>query len=402
MRVKSKIKYKKNTQYLLLLLLVSALILLKTWRGLLLQTEQEGGVWNVIQVFLVGTGVICLLSKSKPFLSFPFIKVYIAFFLYIWFFSAIWYFSDYSSINRLFRFIVVPYGLMSLLTVFTVGLKGNIRQYVWVLLATYLILFYIMFTKWSSYNLSIIDSNGAVADVYYLIGLLPIVLLYIPQKYKIIPFLLAFIVAVMSSKRGALIATIVMLIVYFLIGTGKSGEKRNIILRVFAVAAALVVAYIVVMYFVERYNLSIFDRIEKLEDDGGSGRSDRWALIIHDYTSNTNILNLLFGNGTGSVIDLTGGHAHNDFLEFLYEYGIVAFILYILFDLLLIKETIRMYRKRYIYAKEFACSVSVAICMSLFSFYAVDCTHITSCSICQGLILADWYKFKKGIQILKQ
>ena len=111
---------------------------------------------------------------------------------------------------------------------------------------------------------------------------------------------------------------------------------------------------------------------------------------------------MLFGNGNGSIGELVGGHAHNDFLEFLYEYGLFAFVLYVVFYILLIKETIKMYKHGYVYAKEFTCSVVVALCMSMFSFYAIDCTHITSSSICQGLILADWYKFKMNGYLLQQ
>ena len=105
---------------------------------------------------------------------------------------------------------------------------------------------------------------------------------------------------------------------------------------------------------------------------------------------------MLFGHGSGAVTKLVGGHAHNDYFEFLYDYGLFAFGFYVLFYVLLLKEVIMMYRRKYVYTREFLCSVIVALCMSIFSFYAVDCTHITSSSICQGLILADWYRYRKG------
>ena len=390
-----RVRYKKNILYLLLLLLLAALILLKVWRGLLYRTEEQGGIWNVIQVFLVGTGLLCLLSKSRTFMSIPCIRVYVLFFMYIWFLSLFPFLGKTMTLPRVFYFLVIPYGAMSLLTVYSVGYKADIHQYPWVLGITFLVLFYIMFTKWRAYNLSIIDSNGAVADVYYLVGLLPIILLYTPQKIKTIPFLLAFVVAVMSSKRGALVAVVIMLIVYFFLsGTNKTGKKRNVIIRIVVLSIVLFVIYVVVMRLVGLYDLSIFDRMDKLEEDGGSGRATRWKIIIRHFTTYSTILEMLFGNGHGTIGELVGGNAHNDFLEFLYEYGLFAFVLYVLFYVLLIKETFKMYKHGYPYAREFTCSVSVAICMSMFSFYAVDCTHITSSSICQGLILADWYKYK--------
>ena len=390
-----RLRYKKNIVYLLLLLLLAVLIILKVRRGLLVNTEQQGGIWNVIQAFLVGTGVLCLFSKTRTFMSLPCIRIYILFFMYIWFLSIFPFLGKNFTLARVFRFLVIPYGVMSLLTVYTVSYKADIRQYSWVLGTTFLVLFYIMFTKWRAYNLDIIDSNGATADVYYLIGLLPLMLLYTPQKYKMVPFLLAFVVAVMSSKRGALVAMVFMLVIYFFFsGTNRKGKKRNVVLRIIVLSFALMVIYFVVMRLVGQYDLNIFDRMEKLEDDGGSGRSRRWAIILNYFTSQSNILQMLFGHGDGSVMELIGGHAHNDFVEFLYDYGLFAFVLYVAVFWLLIKETRSMFRHGYAYAREFACSISVAICMAMFSFYAVDCTHITSSSICQGLILADWYKYK--------
>lgn len=390
-----RVKYQRNIGYLLLLLLGAALILLKVWRGLLFHTDQQGGIWNIIQVFFVGTGVLCLFSKTKTFMSLPCIRVYVWFFLYVWFLSLFTFLGGKFDIPHIFGFLVVPYGVMILLTFYTVGYKANIRQYSWVLGITFLVLFYIMFTKWRAYNLFIIDSNGATADVYYLVGLLPIALLYTPQKFKIVPFLLAFIVVVMSSKRGALVAMALMLVVYFFFtGRQRNGKRSSVVIRVVLFLFAIAIVYYVVMRMVGAYDLNIFDRMEKLEDDGGSGRADRWGIIINAYSNNSNFFQLLFGHGKGSVIKLVGGHAHNDFFEFLYEYGLFAFIFYVAFYVLLFKEIVRMYKMKYVYAREFACSVVVALCMSMFSFYAVDCTHITSSSICQGLILADWYKYK--------
>lgn len=390
-----RIKYQRNIKYLLLLLLAAVLVLLKVWRGLLYQTEQQGGIWNVIQVFLVGTGVLCLFSKSKTFMSLQCIKTYVLFSLYIWFLSLFSFLGGIIDINRIFRFLVIPYGVMSLLTFYTVGYKANIRQYPWVLGITFLVLFYWMFTKWSAFNLAIIDSNGAIADVYYLVGLLPIALLYTPQKLKIVPFLLAFIVVVMSSKRGALVAMVLMLIVYFFFtGSKSNGKRSNIVIRVIVFSFAMVLVYYVVMRMVGQYDLNIFERMEKLEDDGGSGRAERWSAILNAFSVDSSMIQMLFGHGDGAVIKIVGGHAHNDFLEFLYDYGLFAFFLYVAFYVFLIIEVLRMYKRKYVYAREFACSVIVALCMSMFSFYAVDCTHITSSSICQGLILADWYKYK--------
>lgn len=392
-----RVKYQKNIPYLLLLLLAAALLLLKVWRGLIYHTEEQGGIWNIIQVILVGTGILCLFSKSKSFSALPCIKAYIVFFLYIWFLALFPFLGKTFDIPHVFRFLVIPYGVMSLLTFYTVGYKANILQYPWVLGITFIVLVYWMFTKWRAYNLAIIDSNGAVADVYYLVGLLPLILLYTPQKLKIIPFIMALIVVIMSGKRGALVAMFLMIVFYFFFsGTNNKGKSSNMVWRVVVFLLVMVIVSYIVINVVGLYDLKILYRMEKLEYDGGSGRASRWGFILNAFCFHSDAFQMLFGHGSGAVIKLVGGHAHNDYFEFLYDYGIFAFGFYVLFYVLLIKEFIMMYRRKYVYSREFLCSVIVALCMSIFSFYAVDCTHITSSSICQGLILADWYKIRKG------
>ena len=103
------------------------------------------------------------------------------------------------------------------------------------------------------------------------------------------------------------------------------------------------------------------------------------------------------GHGYGSACDQLGGHVHNDFLEFFYNYGIAAFVLYISFFVSMVKECVMMYRAQFIYAREFMVAVVVSLFLAMFSFYAIDCTHITCCSVSLGLILAEWYKFQKRI-----
>ena len=389
--------YEKRITYLLLLILAAAFLVLKVRRGVV-DTEEKGGIWNVIQVFWVVLGIYYLFKQSKAFLSINCAKIFMVFSMYIWFLSIVFALStEVLYPSRIFRLIVVPYGAMVMLVYFAVSYKANIKQYPIILSIAFLIISIILFITWRSFNLALLDENGTVADVYYVVGLLPIILLYTPKKLKLLPFIIAFMVVLLSSKRGALVTLIPMLIIYFFFtGTDDKGNLKQMVTRFFSFAVIFFLVYCFVMIFVGQYDLNMFNRMERLEEDGGSGRLNRWLTILSMYSIDSNFFQLILGHGNGTIGNEIGGHAHNDFLEFLYEYGIIALFLYIVYFKALIHEVIQMYKYKYKYAREFACSVVVALCMSMVSFYAVDCTHITVSSICQGLLLADWYKFKSN------
>lgn len=380
--------------YFVLLIIGAVFIVLKTIRGFS-DTEEHGGLWNYIQLFYIGIGTLILLSKEKNYRSLNCIKLYIIFFLYVWLCALFPFLYSRMLINQVFNVLTVPYGIMVLLVYFTIGYRNNIKQFPFILIICYLVISFILFTAMRLYRVDE-GEQGAIADVYYIVGLLPLILLYMPQRYKMIPFLIAFMCVVMTGKRAAFIAMSLILLIYFFLPYSKKGKRINLFLRIIVLSIVLVITYYVVMRLVGRFHLNIFDRLENMESDGGSGRMNRWERIAGILGSDTSFLQLLFGHGTGSVKAAVGGHAHNDFFEFFFDYGFVSMVLYILFFISIFREGLKMYRHNYPYAREFMCSVAVAFCLAMFSFYAIDCTHITSSSICLGLLLSDWQKYKEN------
>lgn len=381
--------------YFIFLLLAAAFLIMKMLRGFS-GSEEAGGIWNIIQLLYIASGVFVLFSKERTFKSFRCVRLYLVFFIYIWFLSLFSFLYSSMTVSQIFNFVTVPYGVLVLVLYYSLGQKVDIKQYWWLLMVTFYVITAILFFAMRNFRL-LSGDQGALADVYYVVTLLPLVLLYTPKRFKLIPLIVAFIVVAMTGKRGAFIAMGLIMVIYFLIPYAENGQKRktaNPIVRLIVFAVVFVLLWFVINKAVGLFNLNIFDRLDTMEEDGGSGRMSRWTLLLNLLGNETSVLELLVGHGTGAVVRTIGGHAHNDMLEFFYDYGIFAFLLYILFFVSIIREGVRMYRRKYPYAREFMCSVGIALCMSLYSFYAIDCTHITASSICFGLILADWYKFK--------
>lgn len=378
-----------NKSYFILLLSLAAYLILKMQRGFS-STEVEGGIWNIIQMLYVLGGLFVLFSKDKTYLSFKFIKYYLHFFMLIWVLSFfVIAFGDFSASN-VFHLLTVPYGVMCILPFYYFARKSDIRKYPYILYLAFVVISYIMVTSLGQYYRTANGEEGALADLYYILGLLPIIFIYTPSKYRIIPFLVSCAAVMMSGKRTGFIALISILILYFL-PSGKGSKSfivRLLVLIVIGFTSAILISKLTGMY-----DLKMFERLYSLDDDGGSGRSDMWMAVLKAIEEEQDVLPLIVGHGYHSSFKLVGGHVHNDFLEFFYDFGIIALIYYICFYYMIIKECIIMYKCKFDYAKEFMVAIIISLFLSMFSWYAVECTHITCCSACIGLILAEWYKF---------
>ena len=381
--------------YFIFLLLAAIFVITKMRRGFS-GSEEAGGIWNVIQLLYVASGVVVLFSKEKTYKTFRCVRLYLGFSFYIWFLSLFPFLFSSMRVSQIFNFATVPYGVMVLILYYAVGRKAEIKQYWWVLMVAFYIIAAILFFAMRDFRV-LSGDQGALADVYYVVTLLPLIMLYTSQKLKLVPFVVAFVVVAMTGKRGAFIAMGLIMVVYFLIPYAENGKNRktaNPLLRLIVFAAVFALLWFVINKVVGLFNLNIFERLDQMEEDGGSGRMTRWTLLTSLFGNESTIFEMLFGHGSGAAVGIIGGHAHNDFLEFFFDYGLFAGLLYVLFFVSIIREGIKMYKWKYPYAREVMCSVVIALCLSMFSFYAIDCTHITTSSICFGLILADWYKFK--------
>jgi len=115
-------------------------------------------------------------------------------------------------------------------------------------------------------------------------------------------------------------------------------------------------------------NNILFSRLQRLGQDGGSGRISIYEEIFNSLESSS-FFQLLFGHGYNSVIKITTEEvtAHNDFLEILYNYGIFAFFIYLLIHYQLLKKTIYCLKKRNTYAFSMTYTYVIFIILSSIS-----------------------------------
>lgn len=126
---------------------------------------------------------------------------------------------------------------------------------------------------------------------------------------------------VISMKRSAVIIAILTLLFYFW------AKGRNL-KRSMSTLALLIVGYFLLSIYYSDYLLVIEDRMEMMSSDEGSGRLPIYEMVWR-HISNFDIGDVIIGRGFGSITQTGFSNAHNDFLQMLYEYGIIGLVFYI-------------------------------------------------------------------------
>lgn len=119
------------------------------------------------------------------------------------------------------------------------------------------------------------------------------------------------------------------------------------------------------LFVAQSFQLEILERFLSLSQDGGSGRNEIWASILLHYFDGTTTQRL-FGRGFQAVTELklTGRAilAHNDYLEILYDYGIVGLLLLLAW----LVQLAYLYRRAWTAKLTILPSYTYALCCVLF------------------------------------
>ena len=112
----------------------------------------------------------------------------------------------------------------------------------------------------------------------------------------------------------------------------------------------------------------ISNRLMNIAEDGGSGRDRVWA-VTWDMICHSSPEELLLGHGYSTVVidSPLRLSAHNDFMEVLYNWGIVIFIPYTFLHINLIKQVINLIKTKNSIAPIMAFSYVVFLILSLVS-----------------------------------
>lgn len=174
------------------------------------------------------------------------------------------------------------------------------------------------------------DANEVVNNLAYAFtGLIPYVFLIKNKRLPSGAFMLVILLFVIQgSKRGAIIAASIGLILYFYYQIIIS-EKRYRITN-YVSAFIIIILLSTFAYRTVISNEFVLDRMTSMMQGGTSNRTYLYTIIFRNWYAGNNLLNLLFGYGlAGSIVLTGGGLAHNDWLEILSNFGLIGIFSYI-------------------------------------------------------------------------
>lgn len=372
---------KKRGRFFWSALLLTLFCILKVMRGADTNSVQQGGIWNYISLLYYPFFILYLIKIS----SFRVKLVFVAPLIYsIW--SMLVSFRFSTSISVIYAYLMIPYFFL-VFSVFYFSAENSIHGEK-LIVATYIICLAI--NIWTIIIYLFFEANRAVAsDIYYSLCMLPFVLVILKNsKIKNLLLILQFITVFLANKRTGLIGFIFGYIVYYLLMQNSKKSRVVAFRNILILAVVGILFYNISYYFDQKLGLNIYYRLMRLSEDGGSGRETIYNLVWENY-KNSSLFAKLFGHGLNTAGSVGGaGHAHNDFLEVLYNFGITACICLILFYIALFGEASKMAKCRSPYAPAFTMSLVIGFLLSMFSYFLIYYTYVTCSMAFWGYILA--------------
>jgi O-antigen ligase len=157
----------------------------------------------------------------------------------------------------------------------------------------------------------------------------------------------------LAGSRTTLIALIIVIILFILSTENKRIQNKIKFIMTFGMA--LLVIYIGITSFNNRYSSMLTDQEEFME-----GRIHVWE-HNKNYSSD-NLIDIIFGNGAGYITTASGRSTHNGWLTIYYDYGLVTFCILIAYNIqvgIKLKNKMQTEQKIYLGIICFFCVVNI-------------------------------------------
>lgn len=246
-------------------------------------------------------------------------------------------------------------------------------------------------------HIKIFSANRGIAlisSVYYIVMLMPILFLI---KNSVIKYTLLFLVfsgVLLSVKRTAFLAFGLTICIYYLVDYKvKANNSKKRLYMIIGGFILTVLLYFFLNYFIEKFDIQIISRLSSMFEDEGSGRVDIWQ-TTWEMIKQSDIMSLIFGHGYNSVYLDSGIQysAHTDFLEVIYDYGIIGTMLYLKFYMVLFRYFRFLYLKKSELAAPMACSLVLAFIVSATSHLLIYPTYFILLCVFWGILSGNLEK----------
>lgn len=163
------------------------------------------------------------------------------------------------------------------------------------------------------------DTDPVLNSIYSVLVFFPWFLVF-RDKAKVVGIGLIVVLTAMSLKRGAILALVLMAFASFFV---EQLRRERSVRPVFTFLLIAGVAMASVWYVNHSTEGMLRSRFSEEELRRGSGRSERYGLALRSFGKSP-LVTKMIGSGPSSTDDSLGGGAHNEWLEFLLDFGVIG------------------------------------------------------------------------------
>lgn len=242
--------------------------------------------------------------------------------------------------------IIMPY----LFFVFAYQIIHGLNKISFLFVCAVLMFAYLSFYFLNNNSLNMVkEFTHQTSASYIVLFMLPFALCSKKRLLHYVCFVSTFIIMLISLKRGGLIALGLGFVLYSISSRKKEIDLKSVLL--YSISMLLIVFVGVSLYNYVNSALSNSITARFAGDLTGSGRSNIYANAI-DMIQQSNAFEFIFGHGWCSFEKYYIGHmpAHNDFLEILFDQGLLCGLFYVLFCCSIVHFAIKMSKLKSFYA----------------------------------------------------
>ena len=238
--------------------------------------------------------------------------------------------------------------------------KGNILPLLWMYLGMFIVWVCLNLYARSQIILNFGRENAVTGYAYYLLIFVPYILLLKDSWIKKGLLLVSIIMILTSFKRGTMVTLPAMLLVY---GYVKGVIERNMS-KYIGFACLLTIAALFILPIIDENSGGFLsERFSSEQLASGSGRT--WQRdVAMENVNERNFVDFLIGTGHGSSVQLLGTGVHNEWVEFLFSFGLIGALFYFALGIYFLYQCYYFYKRRSRYAPH--------ICMMMVYYYMVS------------------------------
>ena len=308
----------------------------------------KGFIAQTILAVMIGASVIAFFHVNFCYRIGPFIKwlnfilAVVSIYGLVLFFSGLALYPDEFNIMTSLQFGYLQGIYCSVLPIYAFylfTLKGYLSEenllhvFLFIIVTTVLLFYQNYFIRSEVTEREEITNNMGYRFVPLILML---TLVRMKDVLKYIFLIVIFTFVVMSMKRGAILTGTVALLLFIKHNlTAKSSKQKLYILLLIVVALGVIC--LIVMNFYEASDYFKV-RLEKTLEGDSSGRDSMYRTYFDFFVYHTSAFEFLFGCGANATYFRLGQYAHNDWLEFAIDLGVLGVALYSFYWVSFIRE----------------------------------------------------------------